>query len=50
MSIEGLKRLLWINDTTRLKGIHLLHLSDSNSDEKLFKEEIQKLTGKPVYV
>jgi hypothetical protein len=33
-----------------LQEIHLLHLSDANSNEKEFKEKIQKLTGVPVYV
>lgn len=38
------------NDLSRCKAIYLLHLSDANSDAELFKSEIQKVTGKPVYV
>lgn len=37
-------------DLSKCKAIYLLHLSDGNSDEKLFKEEVQKATGKVVYV
>lgn len=50
MSLETLCDLLRANDLRRVREIHLLHLSDSNSDEALFKETIAKLTGKPVYV
>ncbi|MBB6689941.1 MBL fold metallo-hydrolase [Cohnella xylanilytica] len=49
-SLENVKDFLRANDITRLQEIHLLHLSDSNSDEALFKREIQSITGKPVYV
>ena len=38
------------NDLSRVKEIHLLHLSDRNSSANCFKKEIQSLTGKPVYV
>lgn len=38
------------DDLGDVKEIWLLHLSDENSDERLFKEEIQKLTGRPVFV
>lgn len=50
MSLEHLLQLLKANDLSQVKAIYLLHLSDSNSDEKLFKEKVQKLTGKEVYV
>lgn len=50
MSLEHLLELLKANDLSNVKAIYLLHLSDSNSDEKLFKTEVQKLTGKEVYV
>ncbi|MGF2053662.1 MBL fold metallo-hydrolase [Vagococcus fluvialis] len=38
------------NKSTYLQEVWLLHLSDSNSNEKLFKEETQKVVGVPVYV
>lgn len=50
MSLENLKDMLAANDLSKVQEIHLLHLSDSNSDEALFKREIQELTGKVVYV
>lgn len=50
MSLENLKDMLAANDLSKVQEIHLLHLSDSNSDEALFKREIQELTGKLVYI
>lgn len=49
-SLENVKEFLKANDLSKVQEIHLLHLSNNNSDEKLFKEEIQTLTGKPVYI
>ena len=49
-SLENLLVFLKANDLSKVQEIHLLHLSDSNSDEKLFKQEVQKATGKLVYV
>ena len=48
--IENVKTFLKANDLTKVKEIHLIHISGNNGDPKLFKEEIQKLTGKPVYI
>lgn len=44
------KEFLRANDLSRVREIWLLHLSDTNSDAEMFKQEIQKATGKPVYV
>ncbi|MGM8212606.1 MBL fold metallo-hydrolase [Virgibacillus sp. W0430] len=49
-SLENVKEFLKANDLSKVQEIHLMHLSDSNSDEKLFKKEIQQLTGKVVYI
>lgn len=50
MSLENLKDFFRANDMSSVREIHLLHLSDNHSDEGLFESEIQKLTGKPVFV
>lgn len=50
MSLETLLKLLAANDLSKVREIHLLHLSDDNSDEQLFKDTIQSKTGIPVYV
>lgn len=49
-SLENVKKFLQANDLSKVQEIHLLHLSDSNSDEERFKREIQELTGKLVFV
>lgn len=49
-SLENMKEFLKANDLSKVEEIWLLHLSDSNSDEKLFKKEIMELTGKMVFV
>ncbi len=50
MSLDTVKGFLRANDLSRVREIHLIHLSDGNSDAERFKREIQSLTGKPVYV
>lgn len=49
-SLEHVKDFLRANDLHSVREIWLLHLSDNNSDEEMFKREIQALTGKTVYV
>lgn len=49
-SLENCKKLLSANDLTQVNNIVLIHLSDSNSDENLFKNEVQELTGKNVTI
>lgn len=49
-SLENVLDFLRANDLSKVQEIHLLHLSDSNSDEELFKRRVQETTGKPVYV
>ena len=50
MSLETLKVFLKANDLSNVKLIHLLHLSDGNSNAEMFEKEIEKLTGIPVFV
>ena len=49
-SLENVKEFLKANDLSKVQEIWLLHLSDNNSDAKYFKREIQKITGKMVFV
>ena len=50
MSLETLMDALAANDLSAVREIHLLHLSDDNSDEEMFKDAVQANTGIPVYV
>lgn len=50
MSLEHFKEYLQATDLSKVRQIYLLHLSENNSNSSLFKQEIQKLTGKEVYV
>ena len=50
LSLETLLDFLAANDLRSVREIHLLHLSDNNSDEDLFKDLVQGNTGIPVYV
>lgn len=49
-SFENSLKFIKENKGPKLQEVWLLHLSDANSDEKLFKEETQRLTGVPVYI
>ncbi|SMF88071.1 Phosphoribosyl 1,2-cyclic phosphodiesterase [Paenibacillus uliginis N3/975] len=49
-SLENMKEFIRANDMSKVKEIWLIHLSDTNSDADLFKQEVQALTGCPVYV
>jgi phosphoribosyl 1,2-cyclic phosphodiesterase len=48
-SLENVKGFLKANDLRKVENIHLVHLSNGNSDMARFKREIQRLTGIPVY-
>jgi len=50
MSLDTVLGFLAANDLRGVRQIHLLHLSDDNSNEKLFKAKVQAATGIPVYV
>lgn len=49
-SLDHVKEFLKANDLSQCREIVLLHLSESNSNAAQFKEEIEKLTGIPVYI
>jgi len=50
LSLDRVVSFLQANDLSQLREVHLLHLSDSNSDEEAFKVAIQQIVGVPVYV
>lgn len=49
-SLDNVKEFLKANDLSEVRDITLIHLSDGNSNAKQFKSEIERLTGKPVYI
>lgn len=49
-SLANCKDLLKANDLKEVNNIVLIHLSDSNSNEKQFQKEVYELTGKNVTV
>lgn len=48
-SLDNVKEFLKANDLSHLREIHLLHISEKNGDPERFKNEIQAMTGIPVY-
>jgi phosphoribosyl 1,2-cyclic phosphodiesterase len=50
MRLERLLEMLKANDLSQVQEIHLLHLSDANSDEAEFADTVRRATGVPVYV
>lgn len=50
MSLETCMDFLKANDLSKVNNIVLIHLSDGNSDEAMFKREVKSLTGKTVSV
>ncbi|WP_424493935.1 MBL fold metallo-hydrolase [Salinimicrobium sp. GXAS 041] len=50
MSLDTCIEFLKANDLSQVNNIVLIHLSDGNSDEVLFREEVTKATGKTVTV
>lgn len=49
-SLENVIEFLKVNDMSKVEEIHLLHLSDTNSNEIEFKNRVQEATGKRVLV
>lgn len=50
MSLDRAIDMLKANDLSCVQEIHLLHLSDQNSDEDAFRVAVQRATGKIVKV
>jgi len=48
--LSNVKQFLQSNDLSKLQEVHLLHLSDRNSDAEQFKREIQAIVGVPTYI
>jgi phosphoribosyl 1,2-cyclic phosphodiesterase len=49
-SLEHVIQCLQANDLSEVQEIHLLHLSDDNSDAEMFEQKVREVTGKPVFV
>lgn len=50
MSIGRVLDFLKANDLSRCRAIHLIHLSDGNSNADIFKRMVQEATGIPTFV
>ncbi len=50
LSLDTAKAFFRANDMSAVQEIHLLHLSRSNSNAENFRDEIQRITGRPVYI
>ena len=50
MSLDTCVKTLKANDLSKVNNIVLIHLSDSNSDENLFRKTVEKATNKTVTV
>lgn len=49
-ALENVITFLQANDLSKVKEIWLIHLSKDNADPELFRREVEKATGKPVYI
>lgn len=50
MSLPAVEKYLKSIDTSKLKQVWLLHLSDERADEAAIKKRVQELTGAEVYI
>lgn len=50
LELETCKEFLSVNKNDDLRNVLLMHLSDSNSDERLFKKEVSEIVKCPVYI
>ncbi|MEK4082693.1 MULTISPECIES: hypothetical protein [Psychrobacillus] len=49
-SMENVIEFLKANDLSKPQEIWLLHLSDTNSNEELIRNEVAKVTGKLIHI
>lgn len=49
-SLENVLDFLQANDLSKLEEIHLLHLSDSNSNQQRIYEAVARATGKLIFI
>lgn len=49
-SLENLLEFFKANDLSKVEEIHLLHLSDSNSNEERIYKAVARATGKLIYI
>lgn len=49
-SLENLLEFFKANDMSKVEEIHLLHLSDSNSNETYIRQAVARATGKLIYI
>lgn len=47
--LKNVLEFLRETDLSRVREIHLLHLSSSNSDARAFKRSVEQITGRPTY-
>lgn len=50
MELETTKEIIRVSDKSNLDDVILVHLSDNNSDEQRFRNEIQSVAGVPTYI
>lgn len=50
MSLQTALGFFRANDMSKVEEIHLLHLSNTNSNDEKFRREVEKATGRPVYI
>lgn len=50
MSFETCCNFLLANDMTQVRNIVMIHLSDGNSDEDMFRTKTKAITGRPVTI
>ncbi len=50
LSLESACEFVEKMDKSKLREVHLIHLSDGNSSAKFFREQMQAVAGVPVYV
>lgn len=48
--LENLLEFLKANDISKVQEIHLLHLSDSNSNQEYIRQQVARATGKLIFI